>query len=612
MAMALGASLYGSYLGTMTGFLDFSEPPFSSLDAAERQRVRDAVSVASFKVGETLRDSDTGWSHLYLILRGQVEARAEGEDGGSRLYGPQELVGPRDFVSGDRDRRFVALEETACIALELSVVSEIIKKNKSFRLAMSGEAALSLRSDTSRTDADTITLARVSDAAVRKAVVMAADSPAADGVRTIRQRRADCILVRDERGLGMVTGTDLLEAAESDDGLSTPMSRIATWDLLEIAPDEYLFDALIRMTRAHIERLVVMDEGELIGILELTDVLGLFSTQSHSLGIRIERAETIEELRDVSATMEGLTRGLVERGVSVSRIVALLAALNARLMSRVFSMCMPDEMIGRVCLIVMGSEGRGEQILKTDQDNAIVMEDGLDWADRDTHLQRFSDELEKLGYPPCPGNFMVSNPEWVMTVSQWRTRLDRWIRKADGDAMLNLTVFSDAHPITGNVDLFYAVRDWFLERFQADAGFVSNFARPLNRFTVPLNLFGRVREGKKGIDLKKGGIFPLVHGVRTLALHAGMEETNTFRRIRGLVSRRALAPSMGEDLEAALETLMLLRLRQQLDAAAGGRKPDNRIRQEGMSRMERDQLQRALSIVKSFQSSLTRRLHLDL
>jgi CBS domain-containing protein len=207
---------------------------------------------------------------------------------------------------------------------------------------------------------------------------------------------------------------------------------------------------------------------------------------------------------------------------------------------------------------------------------------------------------------------MVSNPDWVMTVSEWRTRLDRWIRKADGDAMLNLTVFSDAHPITGNVDLFYAVRDWFLERFQADAGFVSNFARPTIRFIVPLNLFGRVREGKKGIDLKKGGIFPLVHGVRTLALHAGMEETNTFRRIRSLVSRRALAPSMGEDLEAALETLMLLRLRQQLDAAAGGRKPDNRIRQEGMSRMERDQLQRALSIVKSFQSSLARRLHLEL
>jgi CBS domain-containing protein len=113
------------------------------------------------------------------------------------------------------------------------------------------------------------------------------------------------------------------------------------------------------------------------------------------------------------------------------------------------------------------------------------------------------------------------------------------------------------------------------------------------------------------VDVKKGGIFPIVHGVRSLALHAGIEETNTFRRIRILVGRGALAPSTGEDLESALETLMMLRLRQQLDAVAAGRKPDNRVRMDGMSRLDREHLHRALTIVKSFQSSLARRLHLQ-
>jgi len=596
----------------MAGFLDFSEPPFSSLSAAERQSFRDAVDVARFDAGQALREAGTQWDRLYLVLRGRVEAMTPGKETAVRQYGPNDLVGPRDFVTGDTSRRFVAAEDSACIAVAVSAVSAAVKRNKSFRRAMSGEAAVSLKSYAAGTDADTITLARVRDASIRKAVVLPSDAPAYEAVRTIRRRQADCILVRDQRGLGMVTGTDLLEAAEADDGLTTPLARIATWELLSVAPEEYLFDALIRMTRAHIERLVVMDGEELVGILELTDVLGLFSTQSHSLGIRIERAETLEELREVSAAIDPLTRGLVDRGVAVSRIVALLAALNARLMSKVFTMIMPESVLDRICLIVMGSEGRGEQIMKTDQDNAIVMEDGIDWPDRETYLKAFSGELEKLGYPPCPGNFMVSNPEWVMTVSQWRERLDKWIRKADGDAMLNITVFSDAHPITGNIDLFHAVRDWFLERFQADAGFVSTFARPLMRFHVPLNIFGRVREGKKGIDVKKGGIFPLVHGVRTLALHAGMEETNTFRRLEGLVARRALAPSTGEDLASALELLMLLRLRQQLEATAGGRKADNRIHLDGLSRLERDQLQRAFGIIKSFQSSLDRRMRLQL
>jgi CBS domain-containing protein len=560
----------------MTGFLDFSEPPLSTLSAVERQRVRESVDVARFSQGQVLREPGKKWTHMYLVLRGVVEAQVQDEQGGSRIYGPSELVGPRDFVTGDTSRRFVSLEDTACLAVTADTVQGIVKENKAFRQAMSGEYSASLRLDGSRTDSDTFALARVKDATIRRAV-----------------------------------GTDLLKAAESDDGLGTPMGRIATWELLSAAPDEYLFDALIRMTRAHIERLVVLDGEDLIGIIDITDVLGLFSTQSHSLGIRIERAKSLEELREVSAATERLTRGLVDRGVSVARIVALLAALNARLMSRVFSMCIPAEILDRVCLIVMGSEGRGEQILKTDQDNAIVLEDGFDWPESGTYLKRFSAELEKLGYPPCPGNFMVSNPEWVMTVSQWRDKLDRWIRRADGDAMLDITVFSDAHPITGNIDLFYAVRDWFLERFQADSGFVSNFAHPVIRFSVPLNLFGRVRQGKRGIDVKKGGIFPLVHGVRSLALHAGIEETNTFRRIDTLVSRGALAPSMGEDLASALETLMMLRLRQQLDAVAIGRKPDNRVRMDGMSRLDREHLHRALTIVKSFQSSLARRLHLQ-
>jgi CBS domain-containing protein len=595
----------------MTGFLDFSEPPLSTLSAVERQRVRESVDVARFSQGQVLREPGKKWTHMYLVLRGVVEAQVQDEQGGSRIYGPSELVGPRDFVTGDTSRRFVSLEDTACLAVTADTVQGIVKENKAFRQAMSGEYSASLRLDGSRTDSDTFALARVKDATIRRAVVFPADTPALEGVRTIRRREADCILVRGERGIGMVTGTDLLKAAESDDGLGTPMGRIATWELLSAAPDEYLFDALIRMTRAHIERLVVLDGEDLIGIIDITDVLGLFSTQSHSLGIRIERAKSLEELREVSAATERLTRGLVDRGVSVARIVALLAALNARLMSRVFSMCIPAEILDRVCLIVMGSEGRGEQILKTDQDNAIVLEDGFDWPESGTYLKRFSAELEKLGYPPCPGNFMVSNPEWVMTVSQWRDKLDRWIRRADGDAMLDITVFSDAHPITGNIDLFYAVRDWFLERFQADSGFVSNFAHPVIRFSVPLNLFGRVRQGKRGIDVKKGGIFPLVHGVRSLALHAGIEETNTFRRIDTLVSRGALAPSMGEDLASALETLMMLRLRQQLDAVAIGRKPDNRVRMDGMSRLDREHLHRALTIVKSFQSSLARRLHLQ-
>ena len=172
----------------MTGFLDFSEPPFSSLSAGERQRIREAVDVARFESGEMLKAADQDWSGLHLILRGRVEAKLAGEGSGSRIYGPDDLVGPRDFVSGDESRVFAALEQTVCLVVDRKAIDAVLKDNRFFRLALSGEAPASLDSESADTDADTFALARVRDASVRRAVVLPADAPAYEGVRTIRRR----------------------------------------------------------------------------------------------------------------------------------------------------------------------------------------------------------------------------------------------------------------------------------------------------------------------------------------------------------------------------------------------------------------------------------------
>lgn len=594
----------------MSSFLNLSEPPFAGLSAAERQRVRDNIGVAAFETGELVKEPGHRWRRLLIVLRGCIDAYDE--DGTRvRQFRVDDLVGARDLLRGDKSRRLVAERPTVCLSLPREVVDWLCHKNTGFRLALGAEGQARPEVQV-RSDEDSFTLARVKDAGVRKAVVLAAETAARDGIRVLRERRADCLLVRRGDEHGMVTGTDLLQAASSETGIDMPLGEVASWNLLTISPDEYLFDALVLMTRHQVERLVVVEDGSLGGILELNDVLGMFSTESHSLGIRIQRAETVEELEAASAETLGLTRSLVDRGVTVARVVDLLSALNGRTMTQLFRMCVPESVMAGACLIVMGSEGRGEQILKTDQDNAIVLADDLDWPDREQDLARFSSLLGRLGYPPCPGNYMVTNPDWVMTVSQWQERIDGWIRRADGDAMLDLTVFSDARPVTGNTELFQEVKSWMLERFHGSVGFISTFAHPVIRFAVPLDLFGRIKRPDEGIDIKKGAVFPLVHGVRSLALGNRIQATNTFRRLRQLVARRALDPATGEDLAGALETFMLIRLRQQLEAVASGLPPDNTIRPAGLPRLERGQLRRGLQIVKAFQSTIARRYHLEL
>lgn len=594
----------------MSSFLNFREPPFAGLAATERQRVSDSIDVAAFDTGDVVKEPGKRWRRLLIVLRGRIDAFDE-DSNRARQFGVDDLVGARDLLRGDKSRKLVAALPTVCLSIPRDVVDWLCHNNTAFRMALGAEGQARPEVH-ARSEDDSFTLARVEDAGVRKAVVLPFESPAREGVKVLRERKADCLLVRRGEEYGMVTGTDLLEAASSASGIDTPLGDVASWELLTIASDEYLFDALVLMTQHQVERLVVMEHDKLAGILELNDVLGLFSTESHSLGIRIQRAETLEELETASAATLDLTRNLVDRGVTVARVVDLLSALNGRTMSQLFRMCVPEPVLKGACLIVMGSEGRGEQILKTDQDNAIVLADDLEWPDQQRDLEKFSSLLSRLGYPPCPGNYMVSNPAWVMTVSQWRERIDGWIRSADGDAMLDLTVFSDARPVTGNAELFQDVKGWMLERFQVTVGFISTFAHPVIRFSVPLNLFGGIKNPDEGIDIKKGAVFPLVHGVRSLALGNGIHATNTFRRLRQLVARRALDPATGEDLAAALETFMLLRLRQQLEAIASGLPADNVIRPAGLPRMERDQLRRGLRIVKSFQGTIARRYHLEL
>lgn len=594
----------------MSSFLNLREPPFAGLSAEERQRVCDKIDVAVFETGEVVKEHGHRWRRLLIVLRGCIDAYDEKGDR-VRRFGVDDLVGARDLLRGDKSRRMVAQRPTVCLSIPREVVDWLCHQNTGFRLALGAEGQARPEVH-ARSDDESFTLARVKDAGVRKAVVLASGTPAREGIKVLRERRADCLLVERAGEYGMVTGTDILDAAASEAGIDLPLGEVASWNLLTISPDEYLFDALVLMTRHQVERLVVMKDGKLAGILELNDVLGLFSTESHSLGIRIQRAETLEELEAASAETLDLTRSLVDRGVTVARVVDLLSALNGRTMTQLFRMCVPEAVLKGACLIVMGSEGRGEQILKTDQDNAIVLADDLDWPGREQDLRQFSTLLGRLGYPPCPGNYMVTNPDWVMTVSQWQQRIDGWIRRAGGDDMLDLTVFSDARPVTGNTELFQEVKSWMLERFQGSVGFISTFAHPVIRFAVPLDLFGRIKKPDEGIDIKKGAVFPLVHGVRSLALDNRIQATNTFRRLRQLVARRALDPATGEDLAGALETFMLIRLRQQLEALASGLEPDNTIRPAGLPRMERDQLRRGLRIVKAFQATISRRYHLEL
>ncbi|MGL5389851.1 MAG: putative nucleotidyltransferase substrate binding domain-containing protein, partial [Shewanella sp.] len=330
----------------------------------------------------------------------------------------------------------------------------------------------------------------------------------------------------------------------------------------------------------------------------LTHVLGLFSTHSHVLTLRIARADTEAALEAVAREQQQLTRALFAQGIHTAFLMKLIATINEQLIAKAFSLVIPPDIQHKVCLLMLGSEGRGEQILKTDQDNALILPEHLAWPTQAADLQAFSQLLERLGYPLCPGQVMVSNPAWVKSVPQWQSTITQACLFASEGQLLWLATLADAHAIAGDRSLLPPVARELRSQLAERQDLLADMVRAAVAFETPLTLFGRLEQRPEGLDLKRGGLFPLVHGIRILALENAIEDTATLGRIDALVAKGRLSPGLGANLAEAFRLFIRLRLHSQLKGTGG------LIAVHELSHAERDMLRQALQQVKKFQQWL--------
>jgi CBS domain-containing protein len=276
----------------------------------------------------------------------------------------------------------------------------------------------------------------------------------------------------------------------------------------------------------------------------------------------------------------------------------------------------PPEIYANSSLLALGSEGRGEQILKSDQDNALILGEGLDENEVEQAANRFSEEMIRLGYPLCPGGIMVSQKLWRHTVKKWCSVLQQWARQPQGDPLMNLIIFLDAKTVTGSSAWLASCMEALRAGLRDDAGWFSRLALPIEQFPnkrVEGGFWWQMlnREESVQLDIKKAGIFPIVHGVRVLALETNIEATNTFDRIEALVSNGILEKPLANDLNESLSFLMRLRLDAGVEALREQRTVSNEVNTTSLSTLDKDLLKDALLVVKRFKQMINHRYHLD-
>jgi CBS domain-containing protein len=582
---------------------DINNPPFDRLTPNEAETLRASLDIAYFRPNEAIIAKDVLAGAFYVVIKGTVEER---DDAGLlALLGPTDSFDSRALVHGQGGHAFFAREETLCYVIPKDVTLQLIRANSRFAAFFYREISQKLDElarDEEARRYGSLMYAKVAELYLHPPAFVAVNDTIETAGHLMREVNSNALFVRDGERVGIITGMSLSKAVVlRRQSIQTPVRDLTNFDIVSVQLDDFVSSALLMMTKCNKRRLAIRDGERFVGILEEIDLLGFLAGSAQIVAGRIDRASSQEDLVLASREIEAQTRILRRQGVKVEIIEEIVSDLNRRLLSRLFEMVAPAELRTTSCLIVMGSEGRGEQTMRTDQDNGIILACPVESETLDVFRNEFSGALESFGFPPCPGNVMVRNPAWSKPLSEYLADFRRWIALPDEAAHMNVAIVYDAQAIAGDTQLLDKAKIALIDLVRGEQAFLAHFARAIDAFETPIGLFNNLitSEGAgDALDLKKGGIFPIVHGVRSLAIEHGVVETSTDERIARLRDLGALKTEFTRDLNQAFRFLQMLRLDGQLAASAGA--SGTLVRPAQLSSMERQLLRDALHVVKEF------------
>ena len=449
------------------------------------------------------------------------------------------------------------------------------------------------------------------------------DATIREAARIMTGQRIGALLVRagEPWPSGIVTERDLLRAA-TDSGIdpdATPVSSVMSAPVQTMSGDQMIYRALGRMDRLRIRHLCVTDaSGAAVGMVSQRDLLRHRASAAAELGDAVACADDAAALAAAHSRLPDVAADLAAEGLggdAVARIVSNeIRALTVRA-AAIAAARLEREGYGSApapwCVLVLGSGGRGESLLSADQDNALVhdgSEDDAPWfAALGSHM---ADLLDEAGVRRCPGGIMASNPEWRGTASVWRERVDAWLRRSTPEDLLHVDIFYDLLPVAGAAELGRELHAAAVDAAGRAPAFIALLAESVAANAPPIGMFGRLRTVDGRVDLKIGGLLPLVGVARTLALRIGSRARSTPERIQDASAAGRVSPSDAARLVRIHRTLLTLTLEQQLEDLAAGVPPSGRIAVQRLSRSDQRALVRDLHVLddtlKLLRSSIAR------
>jgi CBS domain-containing protein len=603
-------------------------PPFDRMADEAFAFAIPRMELAYFaKDREVLAPTSGPATHLHIVHRGLVGSRvADPRADPEPTFGPGECFPVGALSAGGAPTKFYhAAQDTFCFVLPRADFLELRRRSPEFERFCAQAVTETLKQSLAQLSAhygqraaEQQSLGRPLAELVRRApVACAGDAPLAEALERMNDARVRTVVVLGREGapVGVFTLVDLLRRVVlKDRPLTTPLADVMSTPIVTLPANATAHDAMSVMAERAVRQVVVVEGARLVGVVNERDLFALTRVSMRHVIEGLHGATTQDALRSCADDIRRLTQSLLAQGVTAEPLTRTIASLNDAVSRRAIEMTLARHNLAEIdwCWLALGSEGRGEQTFATDQDNALVFRDNNQVAATRAALLAFAQDaneaLAALGFPLCTGKVMAGNPEYCLTLAEWKERFMGWLVGPTPQALLGANIVFDFRALFGDSTLSDELRTWLFAYTRDNKAFLRLMAQNALEVGPPLGLIRAFVTDDEvphrgTLDLKTRGTRLFVDAARVFALADGHADTGTAARLRA--AGRALRVE-SRHVEATIDAfhfLQLLRLR--LQDSAPGHGIANRLNPETLNEIDQRMLKEAFRQARKLQALLT-------
>lgn len=613
--------------------------PFKELDSTVLEELAPQVEIRRYPVGTyVFRRGDASLGQLFVVTEGLAEVTVPDDKGVETVVGYRrrnDIFGETVVLTGGTYSGNVRVsEELTCLLIPSGMFEQLVRNHPEVsgffnqvvidRMRMLYEEIITEQSwDLFSSTELNFFKRRVHEIMSRPVVTCRPDDEVTGVAGLMTEHNISSVVVIDDVGqpLGLITEKDLVGqmfahgVCPSDRRAKDVMNP----KLLTLSSEAFLNEALLAVIRSGAKHVAVTESGLLVGMISLVDLLRARSSGTLWVAHRIQSEQTLDGLREIGKEVDRFLYALVSEKAPPRELLDVMTELYDKLTRQVIRYCeqkMEDEGLGAppvpYCFVNLGSAGRREQALRTDQDNAIVYADpqaDQAGAVREYFLtlgRKIVDGLAECGFQRYTPGVVGSDPAWCRAQSDWKDTLRDWIYGMEPEEIRRLAVFLDFRPVFGEYKLADDLWTTVFDAFDKQTVVAHMLTSDETRFRAPLTMLGGFITEKSGphkdqLNLKTSVCMHIVNGIRVFAMSSKIKETSTFGRLDRLVDAGVMAREDAEFIRASLETIMMFRIRENVIKHRQGQPADDYITPSELSKRERAVLRDALSVIGRLQ-----------